>query len=287
MKILVTGATGFVGNHLIPRLLEKNLEVIATSRSREKAQECSWYKDVSFIEFDFDHQPEDNLYRLFNQPDKLIHLAWKGLPNYKSIQHLEENVFSHFFFLKNLIRHGLTDLNIVGTCLEYGLREGCQEENACTTPTTHYGLAKNTLRLFVEALQADYDFHFKWVRLYYIYGRGQNEKSLFSQLKKAVNEKWTSFNMSKGEQIRDFIPLPEASKYLIDISLQDEIQGVINCCSGQPISVRRFVENFFQENNYEIELNLGFYPYPDYEPLAFWGDTHKLNRIINSHGESV
>jgi dTDP-6-deoxy-L-talose 4-dehydrogenase (NAD+) len=64
------------------------------------------------------------------------------------------------------------------------------------------------------------------------------------------------------------------------MALQDKIGGIINCCSGKPISVRTFVENYFEEHNHPIKLNLGYYLYPDYEPFAFWGDVKKLTRAI-------
>ena len=55
--------------------------------------------------------------------------------------------------------------------------------------------------------------------------------------------------------------------------------GAVNICSGKPISVRRLVEQWLDENNYKIELNLGHYPYPDYEPMAFWGEPLPENTL--------
>jgi dTDP-6-deoxy-L-talose 4-dehydrogenase (NAD+) len=57
------------------------------------------------------------------------------------------------------------------------------------------------------------------------------------------------------------------------------VQGIINCCSGTPVSVKTFVENYLKEKNRSIKLNLGYYPYTDYEPMYFWGDNSKLKLI--------
>ena len=78
--------------------------------------------------------------------------------------------------------------------------------------------------------------------------------------------------MSGGEQIRDFLPVDVVASKIVDYSLNLKGSNIINICSGQPISIRRLVENWIKQNNWDIKLNLGFYPYPDYEPFAFWGN---------------
>ena len=64
--------------------------------------------------------------------------------------------------------------------------------------------------------------------------------------------------------------------------MQDKVTGIINCCSGQPITVKQFVKNYLQRLNKKIYLNLGYYPYPDYEPMHFWGDDTKLKMIVTN-----
>jgi dTDP-6-deoxy-L-talose 4-dehydrogenase (NAD+) len=179
-----------------------------------------------------------------------------------------------------MVGSGLDNITITGTCFEYGLLEGCLTEDMDTRPATTYGLAKDTLRKFVEALQNTFSFKFKWLRLFYPFGPGQGPKSLYGQMESAVAAKNEEFNMSAGEQLRDYLPVEKMAGYIVKTALQDEINGVINCCSGKPISVRTFVENYFKEHNHLINLNLGYYPYPDYEPFAFWGDIGKLTRAI-------
>src|SRR6185437_12073848 len=122
----------------------------------------------------------------FNRPDFLIHLAWKGLPNYKQLFHFEEVLPEQYSFIKKLISQGLKDVTVTGTCLEYGMQQGGLAETMPAMPSNPYAIAKNTLRCFLEEYQKFVPFNFKWVRLFYMYGKGQSASSVLSQLDKAL-----------------------------------------------------------------------------------------------------
>ena len=282
MKILVTGATGFIGNYVIEQLLSDHVDIIATSTNIDKAKSKDWFDKVTFIPFSLSEVNGEhlNLYEAFGKPDKVIHLAWGGLPNYKSLHHFEKELFCQYAFLKNLVQNGAKDITVTGTCFEYGMQQGCLSEDMATQPSNPYALAKDTLRKFLQELQKTERFSLKWVRLFYMYGKGQSPNSLLSQLDKALEEGEMVFNMSGGEQLRDYLPVKDVAKNIIGIATQDDIQGIINCCSGEPAPVKKFVENYLNKINQTIKLNLGYYPYSDLEPFAFWGDTKKLKAIV-------
>lgn len=282
-KILVTGATGFIGQHVINQLLSiESMPIVATSRTEPSVEQASWLPKVQFIPFDIAVASADkDLFAYFGKPDVVIHLAWSGLPDYRSMAHLDTYWLQHYRFLTNLLANGLTNLTITGTCLEYGLQSGCLSENLPTLPTTAYGLAKDTLRKALELYAADRNVSFKWLRLFYMYGRGQNPKSLLAQVEAAALRGDATFNMSKGEQLRDYLPITDVASTIVQAAMKQDVNGVFNVCSGQPIAVRTLVERFMQERNYQLQLNLGYYPYPDYEPLAFWGNNQKLSMVIN------
>lgn len=282
-KVLVTGATGFVGNYVVEDLISKGFHVIASSTQRSKASSYKWFTKVEYVEFDLkDYQQNQDYFRFFQSPDLMIHLAWEGLPNYKDDFHVKENLPRHFNFLKNLIENGVKDLTVSGTCLEYGLKEGLLSEDMPAEPSNPYAFAKNELRKELEELSNSIAVNFKWIRLFYMYGKGQNAKSLISQLDKAIEDNEPVFNMSGGEQVRDFLPVEKVARNIVSIATQDKIKGIINCCSGVPIKVKDFVEQYLKEKNKKIDLNLGYYNYTDYEPMRFWGDTNKLKQAINN-----
>lgn len=279
MKILVTGATGFIGQHVVSTLLADGQKVIATSSNEEKAKTFDWYSEVDYVEFDY-HKESLDYYNYFGKPDALIHLAWNGLPNYNEPFHIEENLPVNCRFLKSFIKNNIGKLVVSGTCYEYGMQDGCLPESCCTQPVTQYGLAKDTLRKYTEYILKESTTSFNWVRLFFLYGKGQNPRSLLPQLEKAIADGDEIFNMSMGEQLRDYLPVEKAAQHICKIVMQKDVQGIVNCCSGKPISVRRLVENYISANDANISLNLGYYPYPEYEPMAFWGDNTKLEKIV-------
>ncbi len=279
MKILVTGATGFVGKHVINELRKHDHQIIGTSSGNNK-NESSTKLSYAFLDLDNLNKTE-NYFSHFDNPDLLIHLAWQGLPNYNSLFHFEDNLMAHYSFLKNMVSHGLKKIVVTGTCFEYGMKEGCLSEDMIADSQNAYALAKDTLRKFLFELQKQNEFDCKWIRLFYMYGQGQNPNSLLSQLQRALENGDKEFNMSGGEQERDYLQIEKVAEYIVKISLQNKITGIVNCCSGVPIKVKQLVENYLIENNKKIKLNLGFYPYTDYEPMSFWGDDTKLKKIIN------
>lgn len=277
MKIAVTGATGFIGRHVLNELASHGIETVAVLRPTSLAPADLPCTSMARLDI---HSPPENAFELLGQPDGLIHLAWEGLPNYRSLHHFEQELPAQYRFLKTLVASGLKNLLVAGTCFEYGMQSGPLTENLEPRPSNPYGFAKDALRRELEFLQTSHPFNLVWSRLFYLYGEGQSEKSLLPQLTQAVARGDASFDMSGGEQLRDYLPVSEVASAIAKLAMKQADFGVINICSGNPISVRRLVEDWIKQNGWNIELNLGRYPYPDYEPMAFWGDRSKLDQVL-------
>ena len=279
MKVAVTGSTGFIGQHVLSQLISHPVDVVAVVRECSRVH--SILDDIESVQMDLDSAPE-NAFDVMGRPDVVIHLAWGGLPNYRSLHHFEHELPIHYRFLSGLGRSGLSRLVVAGTCFEYGMQSGQLSETMVAYPENPYGFAKDTLRRQLEYLRKSQPFALIWTRLFYLYGAGQAESSLLPQLKSAVEQGHGVFNMSGGEQLRDYLSVIDVARTLVMLALHGADIGVLNVCSGKPIAVRKLVEEWIEENGWQIKLNLGHYSYPDYEPLAFWGDRRKLDEFLAS-----
>ena len=266
-EVIVTGATGFIGQHLVPLLLRNGKKVIAVARDNKKAKSFEWFDDVHFVSTALS---DGTKHLEISQGMSLIHLAWSGLPNYKSKFHFDRNLPESYNFIKACIAEGVSHVVVTGTCFEYGFKSGSIASNSQSCPNNPYGLAKDMLRQQLESLSYENPYFLKWARLFYIYGKGQGPNSILSQLDAAIDKGDPVFNMSGGEQLRDYLPIEAVVQQLYDLH-ESKINGTFNICSGRPISIRCLVEKRIKERSADIALNLGYYPYPDYEPMSFWG----------------
>lgn len=273
MKVLVTGACGFVGKRVVNELAKYGVDIIV-SDIEDTYDTC--YNNIRYIKHDFSDDG-NGLYEKLGRPDKLIHLAWKGLPNYTEDFHVTYNALNGYNFIKRLVKEGLQDITCAGTCMEYGMKNGLIEDDELTDPITKYGIGKDLLRRMLETL----DINLKWLRLFYMYGEGQSERTLFGQLDRAIRANELDFSMSMGEQIRDYLHVNDVARYIVKAALQEKVNGPINICSGSPISIRKFVEDYITSKKSLIKIKLGERPYSSCEPFAFWGSKRKLERILN------
>lgn len=271
MKIAVTGGTGFIGNHVVSLLLKEGHDVLVTGTNEEKAKEYEWYSKVRFVILNINSKISEEIILEIASCQKLIHLAWSGLPNYKDLFHFEINLMPQYNFLKTLVEMGMEDITVTGTCMEYGLQNGCLTVNSIVDPQNPYAISKDTLRRFLVQLQTKNNFNLKWVRLFYMFGKGQSDKSILSQLDRALDNGEQVFNMSGGEQLRDYLSVEKVAENISRLCIHQYKTGIYNCCSGIPISIRTLVEEHLKSRNKKIKLNSGFYPYPDFEAMAFWG----------------
>jgi len=276
MKVALTGATGFVGRHVREALERKpTVELTLVSR-RPRPPELDG--GTGWATLDIAEAPEDSFVRI-GQPDVLIHLAWDGLPNYKLATHFEEEAPRQYRFLKRLAEQGLKRLAVTGTCFEYGMVEGRLSEVLPPAPSNAYGVAKDQLRRELELTLPALGCDLVWARLFYMFGEGQNASSLYQLVMRACAERAERFAMSGGEQLRDFLPVETVADHVVALALAPDVSGIVNIGSGRPRSVRAMVESWVNAARHEMKLDLGHYPYPDYEPFAFWAATERLDKL--------
>ena len=279
MRVAVTGATGFLGRHVVPALVARGAQVTAAVRPGGAPRPWLAGLDTAAIDIAF---PSEDAFDRLGRPEAIVHLAWQGLPNYRSLHHFETELPIQYRFLKLLVECGLSRLVVAGTCFEYGMQSGPLSETLPTAPNNPYGYAKDALRRQLQYLKDTHPFALVWARLFYMYGEGQGANSLLPQLERAIASGEAVFHMSGGEQLRDYLSVTAIAECLARLAICDADTGPLNVCSGTPKSVRAVVEEGIAKSGASIALDLGHYPYPDYEPMAFWGDRSKLDDILEA-----
>lgn len=271
MKVVVTGASGYIGRHVVDALIKMHHEVIAVDMINKGIN-----TDATFLSLDIF---SDDIYNKLGRPDACIHMAWKDGFNHASDAHMGM-LSKHYAFIKNMIDGGVKYLSVMGTMHEIGYYEGCVDENTPTNPLSMYGIAKNALREASLLLADKSDTALMWLRAYYILGDDSNNNSIFSKITQMEHEGKESFPFVSGKNKYDFIHVDELAKQIATASTQSEITGIINCCSGKPVSLADKVNEFIEKNHYSIRPDYGKFPERPYDSPAIWGDNTKINKIM-------
>lgn len=274
-SILVTGANGYIGRHVITALKRLGAHVIALDLVMNG--ETNADVEIGCDILDTNLALED---LLEESPDACLHLAWRNGFNHKALSHIED-LSAHFKFLTSLAQAGVSQIAVMGSMHEVGYWEGAIDETTPCSPQSQYGVAKNALRQSLELEFSNTPIIFQWIRGYYIYGDDDKSQSIFGKILRASKEGKKTFPFTSGKNKYDFLPIGELATQIASVLMQDEISGIINCCSGNPVSLAEMVEDFIKDRNLKIELEYGAFPDRPYDSPGVWGDNSKIKSIMN------
>jgi len=272
MRILVTGANGYLGQGIVGKLLDRGHEVIA-------------------IDFNLDHVDKrakrivgdifriEDWHKYAKGLDAMLHLAWKNGFVHSAQSHLKDLPY-HYEFLEKIASDGLKQLAVLGTMHEVGFFEGSINENTPTHPQSLYGISKDALRNASKLLCEERGICFQWIRGFYIVGNVEYGSSIFSKIARAQSQGEREFPFTMGQNQWDFLDYNEFCTQSAAIVSQNKINGIINACSGYPEKLADRVERFIADNGYGIKLKYGAYPERPYDSKAVWGDNKKILKIL-------
>lgn len=277
MKILVTGANGYLGQGVVKSILNDGHDVVATDFAVQYIDDRAEKVESNIFEV-------ENPYEFFGNPDVILHMAWReGFVHY-SDAHIED-LPKHYDFLRKMILGGVRRVAVIGTMHEIGFCEGCIKADTPCHPITPYGISKNALRDLVQMLAKQNNIDFQWLRGYYIVGNSKFGSSIFSKITAAEEEGKQEFPFTMGQNQYDFIDYEDFCKQVAAVVEQSEVNGIINICSGKPEKLADRVERFIKENNYSIKLQYGAFPDRPYDSKAVWGDGMPIEQIMNARGK--
>ena len=182
----------------------------------------------------------------------------------------------------NMMSGGLPILSVMGTMHEVGYWEGAIDEHTPCNPQSQYGIAKNAMRQSLMLTAKDSPCSLRWLRAYYITGDDLRGNSIFSKIARAAAEGKKQFPFTSGKNKYDFIDVDELAKMIAAASVQNEIDGIINVCTGEPMTLAQRVERYIKEHHYDIELQYGAYPDRAYDSPGEWGDAAKIRTIMQN-----
>lgn len=274
MKVLVTGANGYVGQGVVEELVKRNVVTVATDFELSHVNQEAILKATDLFAL-------EDPFEFYEKPDVVIHLAWRDGFKHNSINHIND-LAAHYAFLEKMIDSGVKQVCVMGSMHEIGFFEGSIDEHTACRPQSLYGIAKNALRQAVELKAKEKNVKFQWLRGYYIVGNSHYGCSIFSKITAAAEKGETEFPFTLGQNQFDFIDYDEFCAQIVTAALQDKVLGIINCCSGKPEKLADRVERFIQDNNYNIKLKYGAFPDRSYDSKAVWGHNEKITKIMNA-----
>ncbi|HBN12649.1 MAG TPA: nucleoside-diphosphate sugar epimerase [Clostridiales bacterium] len=273
MKILVTGANGFIGSKIVKKLLDLHHDVIAVDLSNNLVDSRAIFiQDNIFSE-------DVNCFLRFGQPDVCLHLAWRDGFVHDSNAHLED-LPKHFYFLKNMIDSGVKHIAVMGSMHEVGYYEGAIDENTPCNPRSLYGISKDALRKALMVYCAKKEVNWQWLRAFYILGDEVNSKSVFAKIYQAAQKGEKRFPFVSGNNMYDFIHIEDLTDQIARCVCQDKILGIINCCSGNPMPLKNVAESFIKQHGLDIKLSYGEFPDRPYDSPCIYGDNSKIKQIM-------
>lgn len=272
-KVLITGANGYLGRHVVEAVLQKGHQVLASDFNLEGIDSRVIRVKTPIFSDSID------LYEELGSPDIILHLAWRNGFKHNAESHIID-LPNHYKFIKKMIDARVKQIAVMGTMHEIGYWEGEISEKTPTHPSSLYGISKDALRNLTFVLASESGTIVQWLRAYYIVGDDTRGSSIFAKLVQAEKEGKKKFPFTSGKNKYDFININQLAYQIASVISQTEVSGIINVASGKPLALAERVEQFIEDNKFSIRLDYGVYPDRPYDSPGVWANVDKINKIM-------
>ena len=270
-RVLLTGASGFVGRHCFEALSACDYEVHAVSSVAGVATPGVHWHQANLLA---DAEVSELLAEV--QPTHLLHCAWCAEPGkYWTDPENLRWVEAGLHLLQSFAAVGGRRVVAVGSCAEYDWRDGyCSEQTTPLKPATIYGKCKHAFQILLDAWSETTGISAAWGRLFFLYGPHEDQRRLVASVICSLLKDQPA-RCSHGQQIRDFLYVRDAAAALVAL-LDGEVAGPVNIASGVPVSLQQVIEEIANQLERPGLVKMGALPAPENEPAQLLADIARL-----------
>jgi nucleoside-diphosphate-sugar epimerase len=276
MRVLVTGAGGFIGANVVERLLADGHEVLALDRSETSFRRVSHLADrIALVAIDLSDRERSHAFLEEARPEAIMHLAWYADPrDYLTSNANLGSVSMTLAMVEAALAVGCRKLVMTGSCVEYGPKDRLLEENDPVGPKTLYAACKHATWLVVNALALAAGAELSWARIFHLHGPGEDEKRLIPWVARELRA-GKAVDLTDGTQVRDHLHVADVAAGLVAL-LTPGASGIYNVCSGTAVTLRQVLEVVGEIVGRTELLRFGARPHRAEEVMYLAGSSARL-----------